>query len=120
MHLGKPVSTSLRIKTLPPIVLPCTKLDIYPKALGLVNLKYTKAKIKFVKGEMPQIRWCYLQPVDLGDAHSISHMTRSPFLQGELLASSKYIQPLLFTNFPRTRVENFSGRGSEITEVLLA
>lgn len=47
------------------------------------SLKYTKAKIKFVKDEMPQICWpccwCHLQPANLGDAHSISPTTLAPF-----------------------------------------
>lgn len=83
-YLGKTIPTSFRIKKLPSAVLPCTDLDKYPKALSVVSRKYTKAKIKFVKGEMPQIHWsccwCSLHPVNLGDAHSISHKTRSPSL----------------------------------------
>lgn len=55
MYLGKTVSTSLRIKMLPSTVLPCTNLDIYPRALSVISLKYAMAKIKSVKGEMPQI-----------------------------------------------------------------
>ena len=38
---------------LPSISLPCTDLDIYPKALSVISWKYTKAKITFIKGEMP-------------------------------------------------------------------
>lgn len=81
---GKTVSTSCRIKKLPSIALPCTDLDIYPKALSVISWKYTKAKITFIKGEMPQIHWsccwCHLQPVNLGVAHSISHTIHSPSL----------------------------------------
>lgn len=45
---GKTVSTSCRIK-LPSIALPCTDLDIYPKALSVISWKYTKAKITFIR-----------------------------------------------------------------------
>lgn len=83
MHCSKNVSISLGIKILPSIVLPCADLDIYPKVLSLVSVKYTKAKIKSVKGEMPQICWpccwCDLQAANQGDAHSISHTTLDPF-----------------------------------------
>lgn len=82
--LGKTVSTSVRIKNLPSIVLPYTAIDIYPKALGVVSLKYTKAKLKFVKAKCHRLvwscRWCHLQPVDLEDAHSVSHTTWSSSL----------------------------------------
>ena len=50
---GKTIPTSFRIKMLPSISLPCTDLDIYPKALSVISWKYTKAKITFIKGEMP-------------------------------------------------------------------
>lgn len=55
MHCSKNVSLSLGIKMLPSIVLPCADLHVYPKVLSLVSLKYTKAKIKSVKGEMPDL-----------------------------------------------------------------
>lgn len=57
MYLGKTVSISLRIKMLLSIVLPCTDLDIYPKALSIVSPEYTMAKIKSVKNEMLQSHW---------------------------------------------------------------
>lgn len=59
MYLGKTVPTSLRIKMFSSIVLPCRELDIHQEALSVVCPKHIKAKIKSVKGKMPQIDRSY-------------------------------------------------------------
>lgn len=108
--LGKTVSTSVRIKNLPSIILPYTAKDIYPKALSVVSLKYTKAKLKFVKAKCHRLfdhaagatysLLTWKMHIQLAIPPEALLCTFSTRITPGVIQIHKYIQPLPCTCFP--------------------